>query len=102
MKVKLLMILFFVMGILGQGFSQFTSTGKVMDSNGEALIGVAIAIKGTVLGTNTDIDGQYSLVISDPNATLIFSYLGYSDVEQVVDATTGNLTITGAGICSVQ
>jgi len=53
--------------------------GTVTDAdNGEGLPGVNIQIKGTTSGASTDIDGNYSLNVEDPNATLIFSYIGYS------------------------
>ncbi len=55
-------------------------TGKVIDEDGEGLIGVNIIIKGTSTGTTTDFDGNYSLDVPD-GATLVFSYTGYSDTE---------------------
>jgi TonB-dependent starch-binding outer membrane protein SusC len=53
-------------------------TGKVTDAiNGDVLAGVTVVIEGTTTGTVTDINGNYSLDISDPNAILIFSSIGY-------------------------
>jgi len=55
---------------------------KVTDSqNGQAMPGVNIVIKGSTLGTMTDIDGKYSLAITDKNAILIFSFIGYASIE---------------------
>ena len=59
-------------------------SGRVTDSDGEALIGVNIQIKGTTTGTVTDFDGNYSIDVPD-GATLVFSYTGYSEVEEVVN-----------------
>lgn len=71
-----------------------TVSGKVMDEDGEALIGVNIVIKGTSTGVITDFDGNYSIDAPD-DATLVFSYTGYSDVEiAVADATGGVLNVT--------
>lgn len=71
-----------------------TITGKVMDEQGDALIGVNVVIKGTGTGTITDFDGNYSIDAPD-DATLVFSYTGYSDVEiAVADATGGVLNVT--------
>lgn len=61
-----------------------TVKGKVTDANGEPLIAVTVYEKGnTSNGTVTDIDGNYSIGISQ-DATLIFSCLGFTDVEQAV------------------
>ncbi len=61
-----------------------TVKGKVTDANGEPLIAVTVYEKGnTSNGTVTDIDGNYSIGISQ-DATLIFSCLGFTEVEQAV------------------
>jgi TonB-linked SusC/RagA family outer membrane protein len=62
-------------------------TGKVTDTNGEAVIGANVVEKGTTNGTVTDFDGIYSLDVS-PSAVLHFSYVGYNPQE----VTVGNKT----------
>lgn len=62
-----------------------TVTGNVSDTDGEALIGVNIQVKGTATGSVTDVSGNYSVNIPDGMTTLIFSYTGY--VTQEVDVT---------------
>jgi len=56
-------------------------TGKVVDKKGNSLIGVTVLIKGTSIGTTTDIDGNYSLDVENSEGILIFSYLGFSTQE---------------------
>ncbi|MEI8225574.1 MAG: TonB-dependent receptor [Bacteroidota bacterium] len=57
-------------------------TGKITDaSTGEAMPGVNIQIKGTTNGTIADASGKYSLNVTDPNAILIFSFIGYGTKE---------------------
>ncbi len=56
-------------------------TGKIVDQNGEALIGVNITKAGTTLGTITDIDGSFTMNVEEGDQ-LIVSYLGYK--EQVI------------------
>lgn len=51
-------------------------TGTVVDSNGEGLPGVTVSVPGTSIGTATDMDGKYSLSVSE-GATLIFSFIGF-------------------------
>ena len=53
-----------------------TVKGIVTDAKGEAIIGANIIEKGTTNGTITDIDGQFTLMVSE-KASLVFSYIGY-------------------------
>lgn len=55
-------------------------TGHVTDQNGEALIGAAIQMKNSQVGTITDVDGSFTMTVPD-GATLVFSYIGYADRE---------------------
>ena len=51
--------------------------GVVRDAAGHVLPGVTVVLKGTTLGTSTDIDGKYKIK-TGANETLSFSYLGYA------------------------
>lgn len=51
-------------------------TGRIVDNNGEAIIGANVVVKGTTNGTVTDIDGNFSIE-ADPNSVLNISYIGY-------------------------
>jgi hypothetical protein len=51
-------------------------TGSIKDKNGEPLIGVSIAVKGTPTGTMTDIDGNFSIRVPE-GKTLEVTYMGY-------------------------
>ena len=76
----------FALAILATGlqvFAQNVVAGKVVDDQGEPLVGVGIQIKGTQSGAMTDLDGNYSLVVS-PSSTLVFSYIGYLTQEVAV------------------
>ena len=68
----------------GAAFAQKTVTGTVLDEYGVGLPGVSILVKGTTTGTATDIDGKYSLNVPNDQATLVFSFIGYAAIEQVV------------------
>lgn len=68
-------------------------TGKVTGSDGLALTGVTVSIKGTTTGTITDLKGTYQLTIPSGNATLVFSFIGMKTVEK----TTNN-----QGVINVQ
>lgn len=67
--------------------------GKVVDSKGESLPGVSVRVKGTAVGTTTDIQGNFSLNAPD-NGVLVFSYVGYISQEVTVNGrTTINVTL---------
>jgi TonB-linked SusC/RagA family outer membrane protein len=56
-------------------------TGAVVDATGEPVIGANVSVKGTTLGTITDIDGNFTLNVPNDNAVLVFSYIGYATQE---------------------
>ena len=61
-------------------------TGTVTDlSNGQTMPGVSVIIKGTILGTITDADGKYALEVTDPNAVLVFSFIGYKTKDVLIN-----------------
>lgn len=75
-------------------FAQSKVTGKVVDANGEEIIGATITEQGTKNATITDFDGNYQLTVG-PNATLHISYIGYKDVDvKVGGRTVVNVTMT--------
>lgn len=60
-----------------------TVKGVVVDSNNEPLIGVNVVVEGTTTGTATDLDGNFSLSVSESDTELLFSYIGYE--SQLID-----------------
>ncbi len=76
----LLAISFLLMSVLA--FGQRTITGVVTSAeDGSTLPGVSVVVKGTVIGTTTDIDGKYSITVPDGYNTLVFSYVGMKPKE---------------------
>ena len=70
---------------------QRTVTGKVVDAQGEPLIGVTVKEQGTQNAAVTDMDGRFKLQLSHTNAQLVFSYIGYVDVTA---RATDNMVVT--------
>lgn len=60
-------------------------TGRILDENGEPLIGASVTIKGTTDRAVTDIDGNYTVMTNAENPVAQFTYLGYKTQEQAVD-----------------
>lgn len=67
-----------------------TVRGRIVDKNGDAIIGASIVVKGTTRGTITNIDGEFTIDVNK-NEKLVVSYIGY--VSQEITPTNGDLTI---------
>lgn len=63
-------------------------SGRVTDEAGSPFPGVNIVIKGTSQGTSTDSNGAFTLSVPDENTVLIFSFIGYTTVEETVGSRT--------------
>ncbi|PCH67917.1 MAG: SusC/RagA family TonB-linked outer membrane protein [Bacteroidales bacterium] len=63
-------------------------SGAVTDIEGEAIPGITVIVKGTTIGTVTNIDGNYSLIDIPSNATLVFSFIGMKTLEVYVSGKT--------------
>ncbi|WP_308242601.1 TonB-dependent receptor [uncultured Prevotella sp.] len=69
---------------VAQGPQKSQVTGRIVDSNGEPLIGVSVVEKGNKSnGTVTNLDGEYTVNVS-ANSTLVVSYVGYKTQEVAV------------------
>lgn len=80
-------------GVVENQQTRVTVQGKVVDTKGEPLIGVSVAVKGTTNGTLTDVEGAYS-ISTTTDATLTFSYVGYKAQSVVVgNQKTINITM---------
>ncbi len=73
---------------LGTFAQNATLNGKVTDENGAPLEGVAIKLKGTNNGTQTSIAGTYKISIPNTGAVVVFSYVGYKNLERKVSSTS--------------
>lgn len=56
---------------------RFSVSGTVVDSKNAPLIGVAVIEKGTLNGTETNLDGKFSINVSSQNSILVFTYMGF-------------------------
>jgi TonB-linked SusC/RagA family outer membrane protein len=66
----------------------------VKDADGEALQGVSVAVKGSTSGVASNENGNYSIIVTDRNAVLVFSFVGFVTQEiQVGSQTVINVTL---------
>jgi TonB-linked SusC/RagA family outer membrane protein len=63
---------------------QVPVTGTVTDTNGEAIPGVTVTVKGKTIGTTTDVDGEYS-INCDSDDKLVFSFIGMAKKEVAIE-----------------
>ena len=73
---------------------QNSVSGKVTDSKSQPLPGVTVVVKGTMQGTVTNADGNYTISSISENATLVFSFVGMLTQEaEVGNRNTINITL---------
>lgn len=86
------LFIFLFIGVQSIFAQDYTMKGKVSDSNGP-LVGASVVVKDNpAIGTMTDSDGMFTIKVSR-GSTLLFSYLGYKDVEYLVTKQEQNLDI---------
>ncbi len=95
MKVSFLLVLILWSGLLlGQNNAKGKIEGKVIDSKSNlALAGVSVSVKGSSIGTNTNVDGYYILTVDAPaKVTLVFSYLSNEKTIEEIEVTANVTT----------
>ena len=80
--------------VAGMGFAHSqTLSGKITDSEtGEPLPGAQVFVKGTFVGTTTDVNGAYSLDI-DGSVTVVIAYIGYKTQEVATSGGSGDFAM---------
>ncbi|CAD0006855.1 MULTISPECIES: SusC/RagA family TonB-linked outer membrane protein [Flavobacterium] len=92
-KLKLLLLAFFL-GLSINSWAQKTEvSGVILDDKNLPLPAANILEKGTTRSVVTDFDGKFKISVSNPNAVLLVSFLGFADQTVKLDGTKTNLTI---------
>ena len=87
MKTKFKVVLTLILALIVQvSFAQEKTVSGTVSDNSGSLPGVSVTIKGTTSGAETDFDGKYSIKASTGDV-LVFSYLGYKTVENMVGSS---------------
>ena len=91
---KTFLFLAIIMAFSLGSFAQTTITGSVTGEDGAGIPGVSIVVVGTVQGTITDIDGNFTLSVPESANKLMFSYIGMLTQEvEIGDQTTINVVM---------
>ncbi|MCX6328830.1 MAG: SusC/RagA family TonB-linked outer membrane protein [Bacteroidia bacterium] len=90
MKKLFLLIVLFVLGVSALLAQTIVITGTVTSAVAEegAIPGVTVQVKGTTIGTTTDINGKYTLTVPQNATTLVFSYIGMKKQEVAIAGRT--------------
>ncbi len=92
--MKQLLLLFAGLLLSFAVHAQRTVSGVISDDVGP-LIGATVQVKGTSIGTITDLDGNYSIKVPENTQTLVVTYVGYATQEVSLGATDiVNVTLT--------
>lgn len=68
-------------------------TGQVTDQDGSPLQGASIKVKGSAIGTATDVNGLFAITLPDSASVLEVSFVGYESIEQKV-ARAGSISVS--------
>jgi hypothetical protein len=79
--MKLVVVLFCLLGGIQQAFAQQAISGTVKDSHGTPLISASVKVKGTSTGTLTDKNGAFTINLPVGKTVLTVSYVGYEVME---------------------
>lgn len=63
----------------------YTVKGTVKDQYGDPLGGVSIIVKGTTIGTSSDMDGNFTLNVPEKKTTLAFSFIGFMTKDMALN-----------------
>ncbi|KAA3613082.1 MAG: SusC/RagA family TonB-linked outer membrane protein [Calditrichaeota bacterium] len=97
--LALFSLLIFTTGVFAQNepAEEVKISGSVVDENNEPLPGVNIQLKGTFIGTSTDIDGLFSFhvpFLDGAERTLTFSFVGYRTEEVNISVKSTGISVT--------
>lgn len=92
-KLKLLLLAFFFGFSINTWAQKTDVTGVVLDDKGIPLPAANVLEKGTTNTVTTDFDGKFRISVSNKNATLVFSFIGFDDQPVKLDGTKTNLSI---------
>lgn len=94
---KILLTFAMFAAVAGQAFAQGrTVKGRVLDATGEGVVGATVMVKGTKIGTATDVDGNYTIQVPEGSSTLKISSMNFTDKEISIsdNGTVSNVTMS--------
>jgi outer membrane receptor protein involved in Fe transport len=93
LKVLLTILILISIGICPSWAQEVLVRGRVLDEKQLPLPGANILVKGTTIGTVTDIDGEFSINVPNSSSLLVISFLGYLK-QEVMIGTQSTIEVT--------
>lgn len=93
---RLFLVALVVLGLVGFAYAQpgtTTCRGKIIDEQGEPVVGATVQVVGTNVATASDIDGLFSLNVPKSAKEIRITYIGYQPVTRRVAADMGEIRI---------
>ena len=87
-KYLSILVLAFVFHAGIQAQETLTINGKVLDTDGNPIPGASVSIKGAIIGTTTDFEGDYTLRNVPKGTVVQYSFIGYVTQEVMVESKT--------------
>ena len=82
---KILLIFSFVLVATQLLAQDRTVTGKITSTeDGSPIPGVTVVLKGTGVGVVSDVDGEYNITVPSSGGTLVFSFIGFETIEELI------------------
>lgn len=82
------------LNVITEDDQQFVVKGKITDASGAPLAGVNVVLKGTLVGSTSDGEGNYTINAPDGSGTLVFTFIGYTPLEVAIEKrNTINVTL---------
>jgi len=98
-KIAIFLSILLFMGNMVANAQTKTITGTVTSAEDEMPIpGVSVSVKGTTLGTVTNIDGEYELKVPEDASVLLFSFVGMKSEEVSIQGSTANVVMNPQSI----
>ncbi|SFE39666.1 SusC/RagA family TonB-linked outer membrane protein [Sunxiuqinia elliptica] len=95
MKRIALLLAIFAIGLQSVLAQTKEITGTVTSAeDGSTIPGVSVSVKGTTMGTITDLDGHYVIKVPEEASTLVFSFVGLQTQELEISGSVLNATLT--------
>ncbi len=99
MRKYLLLLASLCLAVTGLLAQTKTISGKLTDqSTKEPLIGASVTVKGTTIGTVTDVDGKFKLEVPENSKTVVISYIGYNSKEVSANSNFNNMSLEASYI----
>lgn len=95
-RTNRILILLFLATLMNTQFlvaQSLNVSGKISSSDGQAVVGASVHVKGTSIGVTTDLDGRYEIKVPEQGNVLVYSFIGMDTEEVKADNAVINIVL---------